>query len=282
MSLIAVHGENFSGRTMLLRNEAIGTGDTSSGVYVGPEVYNYISALSANVQGELDLHRVSTQRSSADLTPTLVDALQLTPLLHRNPFTLSGGQQAAVALAAASVMGTRVVSADSCLEQLDGAHRHAILYWAQLQSSLWFVADNRIDEFADRVTWSEHRTLSRQHAEDGGGPLYQLTVPEHCPIPGQQSTTLELDNIHFEYHPDHPVLRGVSMALSPGLYALDGSNGAGKSTLAKLLCGVLRPRKGQVRVHGRDARTWLSPGRLVGYHFQNQTFNCFPRLWPLS
>lgn len=274
MSLIAVHGENFSGRTNLLRNEARGTRD-APGVYVGPEIYNYVSALCANVEAELALHRACARGGSYESTPSLVDVLYLEPLLQRNPFALSGGQQAAVALAAASVMGKNVVAVDSCLEQLDLVHRHAFLRWAQLQHPRWFIADNRIDEVVDGVVWSERVTLSRQPTDGAALPLRPLAPPKDSPAPGRLSTPLELVDVHFAYHPRHPVLRGVSIQLPPGLYVLEGANGAGKSTLARLLCGVLRPANGCIRVNGRDARTWRSPGQLAGYHFQNPDLQLF-------
>jgi ABC-2 type transport system ATP-binding protein len=48
-------------------------------------------------------------------------------------------------------------------------------------------------------------------------------------------------------------LRGVTLEVRPGeLFGLLGHNGAGKSTLAKLLCGLLRPDRGAVRVCGVD------------------------------
>ena len=50
---------------------------------------------------------------------------------------------------------------------------------------------------------------------------------------------------------EHPVLRGVSLALYPGEVAgLVGENGAGKSTLMKILVGELAPDAGSVIRNG--------------------------------
>jgi branched-chain amino acid transport system ATP-binding protein len=48
-------------------------------------------------------------------------------------------------------------------------------------------------------------------------------------------------------------LRGISLAVRPAsITAVLGANGAGKTTLLRAISGVIRPRGGQVLVHGRD------------------------------
>ena len=49
-----------------------------------------------------------------------------------------------------------------------------------------------------------------------------------------------------------PALRDVSFRVRPGVtYGIVGRNGSGKSTMLKLVGGITRPTKGQVRVDGR-------------------------------
>ena len=69
-----------------------------------------------------------------------------------------------------------------------------------------------------------------------------------------------------------PVLRGLELTVQRGEFlALVGANGSGKTTLTKHFNGLLRPRRGRVRVNGQET-TGRSVGELarhVGYLFQN-------------
>jgi len=63
----------------------------------------------------------------------------------------------------------------------------------------------------------------------------------------------------------------VSFALGPGVTALLGPNGAGKSTLLRLLCGLVAPARGTVRILGRDPRTDVDVHRHLGLVPQQET-----------
>ena len=63
----------------------------------------------------------------------------------------------------------------------------------------------------------------------------------------------------------------VSFTLGPGVTALLGPNGAGKSTLLRLLCGLVAPARGTVRVLGRDPRRDIEVHRHLGLVPQQET-----------
>jgi ABC-type branched-subunit amino acid transport system ATPase component len=76
------------------------------------------------------------------------------------------------------------------------------------------------------------------------------------------------------------ILHDVSIEVRPGeVVTLIGPNGAGKSTLMKTVFGLLRPRRGTIRLQGQDI-TGLAPSALVrrGISYVPQVDNVFPSL----
>jgi len=68
------------------------------------------------------------------------------------------------------------------------------------------------------------------------------------------TAALSLCDLHFAYGRGEAV-RGVSLVLAPGdCYGFLGHNGAGKTTVMRLALGLLRPRRGEVRIFGADPR----------------------------
>ncbi|MET9788702.1 ABC transporter ATP-binding protein [Streptomyces canus] len=84
-------------------------------------------------------------------------------------------------------------------------------------------------------------------------------VPVRTPPPAGPSDTpeqpaLALRDVRFGYHPDRPVLRGVSFAVAHRQHvALVGRSGAGKSTLFALVARFYEPDAGHVLFDGRPA-----------------------------
>ena len=67
------------------------------------------------------------------------------------------------------------------------------------------------------------------------------------------SGDIRLDNVHFSYEEDVPVLRGVSLNAPAGsTTALVGSSGSGKSTLVSLVMAFNRPDSGQLLIDGKN------------------------------
>ena len=66
------------------------------------------------------------------------------------------------------------------------------------------------------------------------------------------SALLELRDVHTYYGQIH-ALKGISLEVTEGeVVTLIGSNGAGKSTTLRTISGLLRPRRGEVRLQGKS------------------------------
>ena len=64
---------------------------------------------------------------------------------------------------------------------------------------------------------------------------------------------LKVENVHFSYHKNTPVLQGASLELRQGeVGILLGKNGCGKTTLFKTILGIEKPLSGKISFHGQD------------------------------
>jgi len=282
-SVTAVEGENFSGRSELLRLLANAPGtsvqpghqaDERQNAWLGIDAHNYLSGLVQTVGAELELHGIDDSDRRASVR-SLLEPVGLSSLLARNPLTLSGGEQVVLALATATLATRDLLAIDCALEQLSPTVRsHALGVLTALGHAgvRTVLADNRLREFRSQVAVASAASL--------GAPEPRLRPPGLAAArlddpPAAES--IRLDDVTFRYRKGPAVLRGVSFTFEPGqVYFLKGPNGIGKSTLGKLLCGLIKPERGAVLDgHGRALRPWRSPGHTVGYHFQNPDLQLF-------
>ena len=70
-----------------------------------------------------------------------------------------------------------------------------------------------------------------------------------------QTGEIILDNVHFGYHPERNILKGVSITAKPGqTVAIVGSSGSGKSTIGRLLFRFYDVNSGSLQIDGQDLR----------------------------
>ena len=87
---------------------------------------------------------------------------------------------------------------------------------------------------------------------------------------------LSFNDVTFSYTPDEPsgrkAVQNVSISINKSEWiAIVGHNGSGKSTMAKLMCGLLFPEQGEVRIK-RDVLTEENLWEIrsqIGMVFQN-------------
>jgi heme exporter protein A len=67
-------------------------------------------------------------------------------------------------------------------------------------------------------------------------------------------TAVEVDRV-WKYYGDYPALREITFDVQEGdCVALLGRNGAGKTTLLRIIAGLSKPTRGDIKIQGGDAR----------------------------
>ncbi|ALA58822.1 ABC transporter ATP-binding protein [Nitrospira moscoviensis] len=102
-----------------------------------------------------------------------------------------------------------------------------------------------------------------QHALAASERVFEVldAVPEVADRPGAVAPIQKVqgavvfDSVQFHYRPDVPVIKGFTIAVTPGeRVALVGPSGAGKSTLLKLLMRFYDVTEGAILIDGTDIR----------------------------
>lgn len=81
---------------------------------------------------------------------------------------------------------------------------------------------------------------------------------------GSRASAVDADKV-WKFFGDYPALRGATMSVATGsCMALLGRNGAGKTTLLRILAGLSKAAKGEVKILGAPARDEAARQR-IGY-----------------
>jgi ABC-2 type transport system ATP-binding protein len=94
----------------------------------------------------------------------------------------------------------------------------------------------------------------------------------HAPVPA-----IEVRGLSKTYPDGFQALKGVDLDIRSGeIFALLGPNGAGKTTLISVICGIVNPSAGTVRVSGHDIiRDFRAARSLIGLVPQELTVESF-------
>ena len=221
-------------------------------------------------------------------------------LRRRRVNSLSCGEQQRVAIAAVLAMRPNILVLDEptsnldlkgtkrVLETLDRLRRehgltilvieHRLGEVGRLADRVMVMNEGRIvadgtpqQVFGQRGLLAELGIRYPWHVlEDGWAALVPRGIAGHRP---KERPLVELQGVEAGYGRT-TVLSDLNLAIYPGEFvALVGDNGVGKTTVAKVLAGLLKPRRGKVIFHG-GAREL---GRRVGLVFQNPLSQLFCR-----
>ncbi|MEH3147363.1 MAG: ABC transporter ATP-binding protein [Methylobacterium frigidaeris] len=95
------------------------------------------------------------------------------------------------------------------------------------------------------------------------------------------SSIISISGLTKVYESGLQALGSVSLEIRQGeIFALLGPNGAGKTTLIGIVCGLVRPSGGSVRVGGHDILVdYRAARRLIGLVPQELTTDAFETVW---
>ncbi|MBK9259062.1 MAG: ABC transporter ATP-binding protein [Polyangiaceae bacterium] len=134
---------------------------------------------------------------------------------------------------------------------------------SQVSFGTLFAFVQYIDKFFVPIRDLSARFTQLQSAMAGAERIFQLfeNTEEDAPVTtpaapnGTSDIAFELERVSFEYKPNVPILKDVSIRARRGeKIALVGATGAGKTTVASILLRLYEVKEGVVKVFGREVQ----------------------------
>ena len=230
------------------------------------------------------------------------DALHINSLLDRNIFRLSGGEKQKIAFASIYAVNPDIYVLDEPSSNLDN---HAI---NELRSMLQFlkahgktivIAEHRIrylKELADRAVYMKEGQIEKEYTmqeldsmsiaermETGIRPVslggFFSIIKEQSESTGDigGNASIQMKDVYFSYtkYNGQPSLTIPEACFPAGtVIAVTGNNGAGKSTLVSVVGGLLKNKKGTVKLNGniQSAKERLFVSYMVMQEVNHQLF----------
>ena len=92
---------------------------------------------------------------------------------------------------------------------------------------------------------------------------------------------ISVSDLSKTYASGYHALKRINLDIQRGeIFALLGPNGAGKTTLISIICGIVNPSEGSIRVDGHDVITDFRAARsMIGLVPQELTTDAFETVW---
>ena len=230
------------------------------------------------------------------------DALHINSLLDRNIFQLSGGEKQKIAFASIYAVNPDIYVLDEPSSNLDN---HAInelqliLQFLKAHGKTIVIAEHRIrylKELADRAVYMKEGQIEKEYTmqeldsmsiaermETGIRPVslggFSSVIKEQSESSGDigGNASIQMKDVCFSYtkYKGQASLTIPDACFPAGtVIAVTGNNGAGKSTLVSVVGGLLKNKKGTIRINGniQSAKERLFVSYMVMQEVNHQLF----------
>lgn len=203
----------------------------------------------------------------------VTNELDISHLLQRSIFKLSGGEKQSVAIASVCAYSPKIIVLDEPSANLDGyaiEKLRIMLEKLQAKGYTIIISEHRIHylkELCNRVLYMKNGEIIQEFTKDEFNQLgnekvhsmglraldlKSIHVQSHT-IPSGEDL-LKLFDITYYYNKKNSVITNLNFSASKGqIIGVVGKNGAGKSTFMELICGLLREKNGSVHIKNKIA-----------------------------
>ena len=209
-----------------------------------------------------------------------INELDIEKLEDRNVFSMSGGEKQLLAFASVYAMNPQIYVLDEPSANLDIAAMEKLSERMKVikeKGHTVVVAEHRlawIQKFADRIIFMKEGHIEQEFTSDEFKALSDLKrkqmglrsiVPEQIQITeitgNSEDAVLQICNLSCK-RKKQMIFQNISLSARAGdIIGITGKNGAGKSTFCNCLCGLLKPKGGEILYQGKKlsekARTKL-------------------------
>lgn len=230
------------------------------------------------------------------------DALHINSLLDRNIFQLSGGEKQKIAFASIYAVNPDIYVLDEPSSNLDNHainELRSILQFLKAHGKTIVIAEHRIrylKELADRAVYMKEGQIEKEYTmqeldsmsiaermETGIRPVslggFSSIIKEQSESSGDigADASIQMKDVCFSYtkYKGQPSLTIPEACFPAGtVIAVTGNNGAGKSTLVSVVGGLLKNKKGTVKLNGniQSAKERLFVSYMVMQEVNHQLF----------
>lgn len=270
---ITVCGKNVAEMPMYEIAELVGS------VFQNPRTQFFYTNSNAEMAFGLENRGVEPEYIRKRIKNT-INELDIEKLEDRDVFSMSGGEKQLLAFASVYAMNPQIYVLDEPSANLDIAAMEKLSERMKVikeKGHTVVVAEHRlawIQKFADRIIYMKEGRIEQEFTSDEFKALSDLKrkqmglrsiVPAQIQIPeitgNSEDAVLQICNLSCK-RKKQMIFQNISLSARAGdIIGITGKNGAGKSTFCNCLCGLLKPKVGEILYQGKKlsekARTKL-------------------------